>query len=333
MFFKKLSVSLIIIFSVFLYPVHALAAQVYVGGESVGIELQYQGVLITGTYDIKVLNKVYNPKSDDFQVGDLITHVNNIPIYSIMQLSSKIEDEITKGNNVNLSLKRKNKILSKKLIYQDNNGKFSTGLYVQDGLTGVGTITYYDPKTQSFGALGHIMNDSSLPHDLIFKKGILFHSYVKKIIPSQNGKPGAKIADIGSIKIGSVLDNNNYGIYGHYLNDVILEKNLIETASIDQIEKGDAYFLTVLDGHEIVKCDIKITDLKRQKAPSLKGITFEIVDKSVIEKSNGIVQGMSGSPIIQNGKLIGCVTHVDINNVRQGYGLYIDWMLENNLSS
>ena len=90
-----------------------------------------------------------------------------------------------------------------------------------------------------------------------------------------------------------------------------------------------AYFLTVLDGHTLTKCSINITKLKKQNEPSIKGITFEITDEKVLSLTNGVVQGMSGSPIIQNGKLIGCVTHVDVNNVHQGYGLYIDWMLEN----
>ncbi|MFR1295322.1 MAG: SpoIVB peptidase S55 domain-containing protein [Coprobacillus cateniformis] len=98
---------------------------------------------------------------------------------------------------------------------------------------------------------------------------------------------------------------------------------------MDEVEEGEAYFLTVLDGHTLTKCSINITKLKKQNEPSIKGITFEITDEKVLSLTNGVVQGMSGSPIIQNGKLIGCVTHVDVNNVHQGYGLYIDWMLEN----
>lgn len=151
---------------------------------------------------------------------------------------------------------------------------------------------------------------------------------LKKFNPSQNGTPGEKVADIGSIQIGTIYDNNNYGIYGQY-DELTANQQIISTASIDEIKEGEAYFLTVLDGHTITKCSINITHLKKQSKPSIKGITFEITDKKVLSLTNGIVQGMSGSPIIQNGKLIGCVTHVDINNVHQGYGLYIDWMLEN----
>ena len=125
-----------------------------------------------------------------------------------------------------------------------------------------------------------------------------------------------------------MYENNNYGIYGQYTN-FSDQLQTISTASMDEIELGEAYFLTVLNSHEVSRCSIRITDLKKQNEPDVKGITFEITDEEVLSLTNGIVQGMSGSPIIQNNKLIGCVTHVDINNVHQGYGLYIDWMLKN----
>ena len=227
-----------------------------------------------------------------------------------------------------LTLKRQNKTIKKELKFQKKDDQFTTGLYVQDGLTGIGTMTYYNPETHHFGALGHMMYDTSLSSDTTIKNGTVYNSYVKKINPSQNGNPGEKIAEIGSIEIGRLYENNNYGIYGQYTN-LSDQLQTISTASMDEIELGEAYFLTVLNGHEVSRCSIRITDLKKQNEPDVKGITFEITDEEVLSLTNGIVQGMSGSPIIQNNKLIGCVTHVDINNVHQGYGLYIDWMLKN----
>ena len=328
MLFKKLSISLITVVSLIFPSFQVFAADVILGGQSIGIELDYEGIMITDTYDISIDNETYNPASDGYQSGDLITQVNQQKVQSISELMNAIKENIENNQKIILTIKRENHSLEKELKFQKKNDQFTTGLYVQDGLSGIGTMTYYNPENHHFGALGHMMYDTSLSSETVVKNGTIYNSYVKKINPSENGNPGEKIADIGNIEIGNIFDNNHYGIYGEYthISDGL---KTISTASIDEVETGDAYFLTVLDGHEVTRCSIRITDLKKQDAPAVKGITFEITDKRVLSLTNGIVQGMSGSPIIQNNKLIGCVTHVDVHNVHQGYGLYIDWMLEN----
>ncbi|MFR7591407.1 MAG: SpoIVB peptidase S55 domain-containing protein [Longibaculum sp.] len=329
MLFKKLSIALIIVVTMLCQSVNVFAAEVILGGQSIGIELDYEGIMITGTYDISIDNKKYNPASDGYMSGDLITHVNNQRVNSISDLMKAVEKDIEENQKIQLTLLRNHKEIIKEMKFQENNNKFTTGLYVQDGLTGVGTMTYFNPATHHFGALGHMMCDVSLSNDVIIKKGNVFNSYIKKIKPSQNGQPGEKVAEIGSIEIGKIYDNNNYGIYGQYEQLSRQNQQSISTASIEEVHEGEAYFLTVLDGHTLSQCNIQITHLKKQTQPSIKGITFEITDEKVLSLTNGVIQGMSGSPIIQDGKLIGCVTHVDVNNVHQGYGLYIDWMLEN----
>lgn len=328
MLFKKLSISLITVVSLVFPSFQVFAADVILGGQSIGIELDYEGVMITGTYDISIDNRPYNPASDGYQSGDLITQVNQQNVESISELMESVKNSVEKNQKIMLTLKRQNKTIKKELKFQKKDDQFTTGLYVQDGLTGIGTMTYYNPETHHFGALGHMMYDTSLSSDTTIQNGTVYNSYVKKINPSQNGNPGEKIAEIGSIEIGRLYENNNYGIYGQYTN-LSDQLQTISTASMGDIELGEAYFLTVLNGHEVSRCSIRITDLKKQNEPDVKGITFEITDEEVLSLTNGIVQGMSGSPIIQNNKLIGCVTHVDINNVHQGYGLYIDWMLKN----
>ncbi len=328
MLFKKLSISLITVVSLVFPSFQVFAADVILGGQSIGIELDYEGIMITGTYDISIDNRPYNPASNGYQSGDLITQVNQQNVESISELMESVKNSVEKNQKIMLTLKRQNKTIKKELKFQKKDDQFTTGLYVQDGLTGIGTMTYYNPETHHFGALGHMMYDTSLSSGTTIKNGTVYSSYVKKINPSQNGNPGEKIAEIGSIEIGRLYENNNYGIYGQYTN-LSDQLQTISTASMDEIELGEAYFLTVLNGHEVSRCSIRITDLKKQNEPDVKGITFEITDEEVLSLTNGIVQGMSGSPIIQNNKLIGCVTHVDINNVHQGYGLYIDWMLKN----
>lgn len=331
MLFRKLSIALIIVISILFQSFQVFAAEVFLGGQSIGIQLDYEGVMITGTYDISIDKKKYNPASDGYLSGDLITELNGVRVTSISDLMEAVEKEIEKNQTIILTLKRNGQEFQKELLFQKNDDKFSTGLYVQDGLTGIGTLTYYNPSNHHFAALGHIMSDTSLSSDLTVKKGKIYNSFVKKINPSKNRSPGEKIAEIGSVEIGTIFDNNSYGIYGNY-NDQLQsfsDGQLISTATIDEVKEGDAYFLTVLDNHTISKCQINITHLKKQDEPSIKGITFEITDKNILSLTNGVIQGMSGSPIIQNGKLIGCVTHVDMNNVHKGYGLYIDWMLAN----
>lgn len=328
MLLKKLSIALITTLSILSQTVYVYAADVIVGGESIGIELQYDGVLVTGTYDISIDNQNYNPSSDGFTKGDLIIGVNHHGVSSISNLMDNVEKEIENHHDITLQVKSHNQIVDRKLRFQEKDGRFSTGLYVQDGLAGIGTLTYYDPETLTFGALGHVMNDTELSTASL-QNGKIYNSQVKNIKQSQNGRPGEKVAEIGSIEIGTVYGNNNYGIFGTYSSQKLRDQTVISTASMDEVQLGEAYFLTVLDGHTIEKCSIQITDLKKQDKADIKGISFEITDDRVLSLTNGIVQGMSGSPIIQNGKLIGCVTHVDVNHVQKGYGLYIDWMLEN----
>ena len=330
MLYKRLSITLFVVLSILLGSSSVYAAEVFLGGDSIGIELNYDGVVISGTYDISIDNKSYNPSSDGFVSGDLIKKVNDKTVKSISNLMKFIESDIEKQKPIFLTIQRDGRIFTQELKIQHNQKQFSTGLYVQDGLSGIGTMTYYNPSNQQFGALGHIMYDSKLSNDIPLNHGKVYNSYIKKIRPSENEQPGEKVGEIGSIDIGTVFENNNFGIYGSYIDSQITNKETISTASMDEVKKGDAYFLTVLNGHEIQKCHIKITHLKKQKQPDVKGITFEVVDKDVLKQAHGIVQGMSGSPIIQNGKLIGCVTHVNVNNAKIGYGLYIDWMLQNN---
>lgn len=262
MLFKKLSIALIIVVCIICSISDVYAIEVILGGQSIGIQLNYDGIMISGTYDIIVDNETYNPSSDGYQSGELITHVNGTRVDSLTNLMNCIEEEIDKKHSISLTILADNKIITRMLKCQLNNNQYSTGLYVTDGLTGIGTMTYYNPVTKHFAALGHMMYDVSLSSNVIIKEGSIYSSYVQTVIPSSNGNPGEKIADIDSIEIGTIFDNNNYGIYGNY---TILSDHYqtISTATMDEVELGAAYFLTVLEGDTIVQCQIEITHLKK----------------------------------------------------------------------
>lgn len=330
MLFKKLTVSFVLSLSI-IFNINTLyALSVIPGGDSIGINLDYEGIVITGSYSITIDGKPYNPTEDGIQAGDVIIKANGEPVQTIAELMEKIKDCLEDNNTMTLSLKRGETVIQQeiKMMYDKDTKQFSTGLYVKDCLMGVGTMTYYNPETKSFGSLGHAMNDVELNDRALIKSGTIYRSTVTGIKKGSEDQAGQKIATISDIEIGKVDDHSPFGIYGKYENRSIDERDLIETAEISEVKLGKAYFLTVLEGEKIVECEIEITELKPQDSIDQKGITFTITDEQVLKKADGIVQGMSGSPIIQDGKLIGCVTHVSSANQNIGYGLYIEWMLE-----
>lgn len=330
MLFKKLTVSFVLSMSIIFNMNILYALSVIPGGDSIGINLDYDGIVITGGYSITVDEMSYNPMDEGIQIGDVIFEAEGKSVQTIAELMEEIRICLTKSTTMSLSLRRGEKVLQQdiKMMYNEETDQFSTGLYVKDCLMGVGTMTYYNPKTNSFGSLGHAMSDVELDERALIKTGTIYRSTVTGIKKGSESQAGQKIATINDVALGEVNDHSQFGIYGEYENQAIDERDLIETAKVSEVKLGKAYFLTVLEGEEIVECEIEITELKPQSKIDQKGITFKITDEEVMKKANGIVQGMSGSPIIQDGKLIGCVTHVSSTNQSMGYGLYIEWMLE-----
>ncbi|MGN1182209.1 MAG: SpoIVB peptidase S55 domain-containing protein, partial [Faecalibacillus sp.] len=252
---------------------------------------------------------------------DVIIEVNNQKVKSIDDLMKQIEntndllDVVVKRNNQNTSLKMK---IARK------NSEFSTGLYVKDSIKGIGTVTYYNPETGNLACLGHSLQDEN---NQFLTNGTLYTTFIDNIKKSTKLEVGKKIGSIQEKKIGDVIDNNDYGIYGHYVFD-FNKKQLYQTANQDEIKLGEAYFLTVLENNAVTQCKIEIISLEKQNEMKEKGIQFRLTDQDVIAKTGGIIQGMSGSPIIQNNKLIGCVTHASSSNQLEGYGMYIEWMID-----
>lgn len=320
MLFKKLFISFVISLLLIFNITYIYAIDVYLGGESVGIVLNYDGVLITGAYEIEYHNDKYNPFSD-FKLYDIIVEANNQKVSSIDELSQIIKngsdeiDVIVKRNNQNINLAMK--------IAREQDD-FSTGLYVKDSVKGIGTVTYYNPQTGNLACLGHSMIDENNEY---LQNGNLYSTVIENIKKSTKLEVGKKIGSIQNQKIGDINENNDYGIFGQYIND-LHDKTLYQTASQDEIELGDAYFLTVLENNTVSKCQIEITVLEKQDNVQEKGIHFRLIDQNIISKTNGIVQGMSGSPIIQNNKLVGCVTHASSSDNLEGYGMYIEWMID-----
>jgi len=309
--------------ALFLFPniVFAYSDYIYAGGENIGIDVKSDGVVIVGTYKV---GNIDISKSSGLRTGDIIVSINNHAITNVKDLSNIINNVDDK--TIKIGYKRNNVLDYTNLDLYKVNNEYKTGLYVKDSVTGIGTLTYIDPETKIFGALGHEIIEKNSGMILDIDSGTIFHSEVVGIEPSSIGIPGEKRAKYYSnLVIGNIYENTNKGIFGNYINNFENDK-LYKVASLKDIKKGPAKIRTVTSGTEVKEYDINIIGINNNG--KTKNIVFEITDKELLEITGGVIQGMSGSPIIQGEYIIGAVTHVVIENPKKGYGIFIVNMLE-----
>ena len=302
--------------------VFAYSDYIYRGGNTLGIEVNCDGILIVGFYQI---DGKYNKGSKELKVGDYIKKVNGVEVYTLNDLSKEIE-KYTSELEVEIIFERNNEELKTKLALINDNGIYKTGLYVKDSIVGIGTLTYIDPETGIYGALGHEIIESNSKSIVEIRDGSIFRNSIISIDKSSVGTAGSKNAKyFYNTVYGNIFKNTNHGIFGKY-NSSIENLELVKVANNSDIKIGKAYIYTVLDKEKVEEFEINIT--KINETSDTKNITFEIVDKDLLNKTGGVVQGMSGSPIMQNDMIIGVVTHVIVDNPYTGYGLFITTMLE-----
>ena len=297
----------------------AYSQKIYAGGENIGIELNTDGVLIVGTYTV---NKQNFGKQAGLKTGDKIVSIDGKRITNITDMTKNIQEK----EKVLLEYERNEQTFKTFLNIFYEDGFYKTGLYVKDSMMGIGTLTYIDPSTKIYGCLGHEIVEKSTNNVFNTKSGTIFNSTVTDIVKSTNGYPGEKIARFDSENVyGTVFENTKKGVFGNYTK-AINSKKLYEVAKPSEIKTGKATILTVISNNTIEEFDINI--IKISDNNSTKNILFEITDEKLLSKTNGIVQEMSGSPIIQGNYIIGAVTHVVIDNPIKGYGIFITSMLE-----
>ena len=303
---------LLIPFNVFAYSEYIIP-----GGETIGINVDGDGVVVMGFYKVDgtYLNNHLN-------IGDKIISVADTKVSSVEELTLAIESNI-KASSVDISYIRDNKEFKSDLKLRLVNNIYKSGLYIKSSVVGVGVVTYQDEDI--YGALGHIINYGSLNKKVEVKSGLSFFSDVTSFIRSKNGNPGSKNANIDyDSRFGTIVSNTEYGIYGFV--DKKSTKDKMKVGTIDEVMLGKASIYTTNLDNEIVEYEIKILEINTDDKS--KNFYFEVVDNELLEMSGGIVQGMSGSPIIQNNKIIGAVTRVLVDDVKKGYGISIVTMLE-----
>jgi len=315
---KKLLTLLILV----IFPLNVVAYSNFIipGGTNIGIEVYNKGIMVIGFYKI---NNKFN--TNDLKLGDIITYIENTRVYTVEDMIDAIEKNVN-NNKINITVLRNKKEETYSFNLINKNGVYKTGLYVKDSISGIGTLTYIDPETKIYGALGHEIIESNSLTSVEVRTGSIFESEVTSIDRSSVGNAGTKNAKFYSNnKYGTVNKNTVSGIYGLYTKELPNIKPL-EVGLAEDIKVGKATIYTVLEGEKIEEFEINITDINLKS--EIKNISFEVIDERLKDKTGGIVQGMSGSPIIQDNKIFGAVTHVIINNPNTGYGIFITTMLE-----
>lgn len=303
-----------------LFPLNifAYSNQVIVGGETIGIEVHSDGVYIVGFYPVSGKNI---GESAGFKVGDIIKSVNDQPVRDINSLNKFLSKEMA----YNFMIERNHKLISIPLTLKKEDNILKTGLYVKDQIQGIGTLSYIDPGTGVYGSLGHEIIESSSISKFEIEDGKIYKAEVSSIKKSQDGITGEKNATINQNAIlGTIELNEVEGIFGIYQD--IPKTSTLEISPKENIKSGEAFIRTSIQKDKTDDYSIKIISLDDNSTS--KNILFEITDKRLLEKAGGIIQGMSGSPIIQNDNIIGVLTHVIVDNPMTGYGLFITKMLE-----
>ena len=309
--------------------VSAANKTVIVCGDTVMINGHYNGVLISGQFDFEIDQQLIQTHPDDsVRVGDLIIEANHQPVIYTSDLNDVISSISFDQNFIDVIVKRNSvKTNAKLYLYFDKTASsFKTGLYIKDHITGTGTLTYYDPETHMYGALGHEIIEKSTQNIAELNQGQICAGKVTSIKPSLINQPGEKVSKNTGLVLGNILVHNQYGIFGKAMQPIPGIE--MEIGKKQHIKTGSAKILTVIHDNRIEEFDIMITSVDTSDQRQIKNIELKITDPELLEATGGIIQGMSGSPIVQNGKLVGAVTHVLVNDPTRGYGIFIENMLD-----
>lgn len=301
-------------------------------GAIVGIKLYTNGVMVVGMSSIEGEDgNIYKPYQElEIQEGDFITHINGIEITSTNKLIEEINNSSGQEIELTFNHKEETKTVNIRPV-KNKDKKYKLGLWVRDSAAGVGTVTFYNDDTKCFAALGHAITDIDTGEILSTSSGEIDTSRILSIVKGQKDEPGRIEGTINSkTPIGNIYNNTKFGIFGVIKNaeNIQLDFNKkMKVASRNEIKLGEATCLSGIDG-EIKEYKLEITKIYPNNNYDNKSMFINITDENLLKKTGGIVQGMSGTPIIQNGKFVGAITHVLVNNPTVGYAVFGDLMLK-----
>jgi stage IV sporulation protein B len=302
-------------------------------GNTVGIYLENYGVTVVGFGGVKNKNNIIYPfENTDIKVGDVITKINEKSIQSSNDIDKLLNASSFLGEELNIEYvtNGETKIQKMNPVFDTSSQTYKLGLWVKNNLNGVGTLTYIDNTTNKFGALGHGITENGQKEPMKVCGGKLFKCKVFGISKGSQGSAGEIKATFSTSDEvhGEVTDNNDFGVFGEIdENSEFKHGQTFDIGGRLTAKPGKAYIFCQLDDENIKAYEIEIIKTNYQTKRAQKSLIIRITDKELLNKTGGIIQGMSGSPIIQNNKIIGAITHVFVNDPTKGFGIYLDWML------
>ena len=303
------------------FTVPAFAEELIVGGHPVGIQLSTEGVLVAGVNEVETMDGTASPAEEaGIKPGDIIISIAGEEVYDASSVVQAVENAEDGALKIDILRSGKNMELE---LYpaESNEGKKMLGLLLRDGMSGIGTLTFFDPDSGLYGALGHSVNDTDSKQELSVREGSITQANIVSVKPGAAGAPGELngAADLSRV-LGSIDRNTQVGIFGHMYSSP--DGQMMETGAMTA---GPASIISTISGNERREYSVEINRVYRESGGTHAMLT--VTDSELLARTGGIVQGMSGSPVIQNGKLVGAVTHVFVNEPNKGYAVSIDNML------
>ena len=301
-------------------------------GTAIGMKLYTKGVLVVGMSQINTDNneKTKPYENSGIEQGDMILAINNKEVSNTDELIGEVNN--SNGNSIKIKYLKNNETLETSITPVKSKNEYKIGLWVRDAAAGGGTLTFYEPSTNSFMALGHGISDIDTEKIVEISNGELITANIVSIKKGEKGKPGEMKGTIDSgNKIGEISKNTNLGVYGNVTNKSYLgidSNNEMEVATRSEIKEGRAQIICQLDNNERNKYNIEIEKIYTMNNEDNKSMLIKVTDEELLNKTGGIIQGMSGAPIIQNGKFVGAITNVLVNDPTQGYAIFADMMIK-----
>lgn len=307
-------------------------------GMAVGVTMETKGIMVLGTgFVTNEESQVCEPSKGMLKSGDFILKAGGQEMTSKEDLIEVVKNNGEKKMDFEIERKGENKTIQITPVFSKEDQCCKIGVWVRDSTQGIGTLTFYDPQTNFFGALGHGVYDIDTKELMSIKEGRITPSSISEVKKGEKGVPGELMGKVGGKEtLGTIEKNTEVGLYG-FVNEegktFLNQKNeAMPIAMQQEVQEGPATILSNIEGNEIKEYAIEIENVSRFGNNDSKGMTIKITDEALLKNTGGIVQGMSGSPIIQNGKLIGAVTHVFVQDPTKGYGIFIENMLKEKIS-
>ncbi len=308
-------------------------------GQSVGVLYSSRGVVIVGLVNLKNEQaKECSPAREaGLKIGDIILEINKRSVNIVEEVEDTLKKYQAKQRNLILTVRRDEQIIHvpiQPVLAEAQSGfsqkRYMLGILIEDPAAGVGTLSFYDPVTRRFAGLGHRISNFAGKKEIPFQNGEIVLANITGLKMGTPGRPGEKVGlfNINTSPVGKIVRNTQFGIYGILYNHFYGVGEQVPVAYISEIKNGPAQIYTVIKGTKVESFEVQILKVYPQDRPRDKGLIIKVTDPRLLSLTGGIIQGMSGSPIIQNGKLVGAVTHVFVNDPTKGYGVLAEWMVQ-----